>query len=55
MTSKENERPAEDASAKRDKRNSLERLADFTKRIIAVPKAEIEAQKRREKHKKKGG
>jgi hypothetical protein len=53
VTSKESERPAEDANAKREA-NSIEKLARFTKRIVAVPKVEIDAQQRKLDRKKRG-
>jgi hypothetical protein len=46
VISKENERPAEDANAKRE-RNSLERLASFTKRMVSVPKTEVTAREKK--------
>jgi len=39
----------EESAEESDKRTSIDRLRDFTRRIIKVPKEEIEEEARREK------
>lgn len=36
--------------ATKEKRSALERLKDLTRRIVAVPKSEVESRKKRKRH-----
>jgi hypothetical protein len=53
VTAKESKPREEGQSAKPDQRSSLDKLADFTKRIIAVPKEQLDAQRRKERRRKR--